>query len=374
LENYIHISLFVLFQLCFIIQLYFLIGKYSRLAAYKIPPPEAEASAGIPISVIISARNEAKNLSQFLPAIMAQDYPDFEVILINDCSSDGSDILLLDMQANYSRLKVVTITEHDRFKTGKKFALTLGIKAAANEHLLFTDADCIPASDQWIRLMARNFDGKAELVLGYSPYKKAHGIMNIFIRFETLKTGINYLSAALARDAYMGIGRNMAYTKTLFFRSKGFASHMHIISGDDDLFVNQNATESNVRIEIDRNAFTYSQAKTDLSGWYRQKKRHMGVGKFYKDRHRRMLTTDALSGFIYYLLLIVFFILNLEPLLALGLFGLRLAIQLFFYIRIFKKLKAKDLLFYLPFLDLLYYFYLNIFGLIGTFIKTKQWK
>jgi biofilm PGA synthesis N-glycosyltransferase PgaC len=374
LENYIHISLFVLFQLCFIIQLYFLIGKYSRLAAYKIPTPEAEASAGIPISVIISARNEAKNLSQFLPAIMAQDYPDFEVILINDCSSDGSDILLLDMQANYSRLKVVTITEHDRFKTGKKFALTLGIKAAANEHLLFTDADCIPASDQWIRLMARNFDGKAELVLGYSPYKKAHGIMNIFIRFETLKTGINYLSAALARDAYMGIGRNMAYTKTLFFRSKGFASHMHIISGDDDLFVNQNATESNVRIEIDRNAFTYSQAKTDLSGWYRQKKRHMGVGKFYKDRHRRMLTTDALSGFIYYLLLIVFFILNLEPLLALGLFGLRLAIQLFFYIRIFKKLKAKDLLFYLPFLDLLYYFYLNIFGLIGTFIKTKQWK
>jgi glycosyltransferase involved in cell wall biosynthesis len=374
LENYIHISLFVLFQLCFIIQLYFLIGKYSRLAAYKIPPAETEPSAVIPISVIISARNEAKNLSQFLPAIMAQDYPDFEVILINDCSSDGSDILLLDMQANYPRLKVVTITEHDRFKTGKKFALTLGIKAAANEHLLFTDADCIPASTQWIRLMARNFDGKAELVLGYSPYQKSGGIMNTFIRFETLKTGINYLSAALGGDAYMGIGRNMAYTKTLFFKSKGFASHMHIISGDDDLFVNQNATESNVRIEIDRDAFTYSQAKTDLSGWYRQKKRHMGVGKFYKDRHRRMLTTNALSGFIYYLLLIISLILNFEPLLALGLFGLRLAIQLFFYIRIFKKLNAKDLLFYLPFLDMLYYFYLNIFGLIGTFIKTTQWK
>lgn len=374
MENYIHISLFVLFQLCFIIQLYFLIGKYSRLAAYKIPPAETEPSAVIPISVIISARNEAKNLSQFLPAIMAQDYPDFEVILINDCSSDGSDILLLDMQANYPRLKVVTITEHDRFKTGKKFALTLGIKAAANEHLLFTDADCIPASTQWIRLMARNFDGKAELVLGYSPYQKSGGIMNTFIRFETLKTGINYLSAALGGDAYMGIGRNMAYTKTLFFKSKGFASHMHIISGDDDLFVNQNATESNVRIEIDRDAFTYSQAKTDLSGWYRQKKRHMGVGKFYKDRHRRMLTTNALSGFIYYLLLIISLILNFEPLLALGLFGLRLAIQLFFYIRIFKKLNAKDLLFYLPFLDMLYYFYLNIFGLIGTFIKTTQWK
>ncbi|MES2279217.1 MAG: glycosyltransferase [Bacteroidota bacterium] len=374
MENYIYVTLFVLFQLCFIIQLYFLIGKYSRLAAYKIPSPEAETDALIPISVIISARNEAKNLSQFLAAILAQDYPDFEVILINDCSSDGSDILLLDMQASYPRLKVVTITEHDRFKTGKKFALTLGIKAAANEHLLFTDADCIPASDQWIRLMARNFDQQTELVLGYSPYQKARGFMNVFIRFETLKTGINYLSAALGGDAYMGIGRNMAYTKTLFFKSKGFASHMHILSGDDDLFVNQNATESNVKIEIDRNAFTYSQAKTNYSGWYRQKKRHMGVGKFYKDRHRRMLTVDALSGFLYYALLITSLICNFEPLLALGLFGLRLGIQLFFYIRIFKKLNAKDLLFYLPFLDLLYYFYLNIFGLIGTFIKTTQWK
>jgi biofilm PGA synthesis N-glycosyltransferase PgaC len=372
LETYIQLALFVLFQLCLIIQLYFLIGKYSKLASYKIPPHEEGTT--IPVSVIISARNEAQNLSQFLPSILAQDYPDYEVILINDCSSDGSDILLLEMQKNYSRLKVVTITEHDRFKTGKKFALTLGIKAAANEHLLFTDADCMPASDQWIRLMARNFTGDTEIVLGYSPYQKARGFMNAFIRFETLKTGMNYLSAALAGDAYMGIGRNLAYTKTLFFKSKGFASHMHVLSGDDDLFVNQNATADNVKIEIDKDAFTYSQAKTTLNSWYRQKKRHMGVGKLYKAGHRRMLTVDALSGFVYYLLLAISFILNYEPLLALGLFILRWGLQMFFYTRIFKKLKAKDLLFYLPFLDLLYYFYLNIFGLIGTFIKTTQWK
>lgn len=374
MENYIHISLFVLFQLCLIIQLYFLIGKYGKLASYKIPPSAPDTTPVIPISVIISARNEAKNLSQFLPAILSQDYPDFEVVLINDCSSDGSDILLMDMQANYSRLKVVTITEHDRFKTGKKFALTLGIKAAANEHLLFTDADCVPATDQWIRLMARNFTGSTELVLGYSPYQKNGGLINTFTRFETLKTGINYLSAALHGDAYMGIGRNMAYTKTLFFRSKGFASHMHLLSGDDDLFVNQNATANNVAIEIDSDAFTYSQAKTTFKAWFRQKRRHTGVGKYYKNRHRTMLTVDALSGFIYYVLLTISFIFDFEPLLALGLFVFRLAVQLFFYVRIFKKLNAKDLLFYLPFLDVLYYFYLNVFGLIGSFIKTTQWK
>lgn len=372
LETYLHVALFALFQLCLIVQLYFLIGKYNRLRAYKSTASDEPAT--LPISVIISARNEARNLGQFLPAILTQDYPDYEVIVINDCSSDGSDIILMDLQEKYSRLKVVTLTEHDRFKTGKKFAITMGIKAAAHEHMLFTDADCTPASDQWIRLMTRNFTGNTEIIIGYSPYTRTGGLLNTFVRFETLKTAINYLSSALAGDAYMGVGRNLAYTKTLFFKSKGFASHMHLLSGDDDLFVNQNATANNVTIEIDQDAFTYSPAKTTLSGWYRQKKRHTGVGKYYKGSHRRMLTFDALTGFIYYILLIISFIFNYEPLLALGLFVLRLGIQYIMYVRIFKKLNAKDLLFYLPFLDLFYYLYLNIFGLMGTFIKTTQWK
>lgn len=156
------------------------------------------------MSVIISARNEAKNLSEFLPSILTQDYRDYEVIVVNDCSLDGSEFLLKDMQAKYPRLKVVTINEHDRFKTGKKFALTLGIKGAANEHLLFTDADCQPASDQWIRLMMRNFKPGVEIVLGYSPYRRTKGFLNAFIRFETVKTAVNYLSAALGGECLYG--------------------------------------------------------------------------------------------------------------------------------------------------------------------------
>src|SRR5581483_1786901 len=138
----------------------------------------------------------------------------------------------------------------DRFKTGKKFALTMGIKASKNEYLLFTDADCRPASANWITRMAVNFNRSTEIVLGYSPYQSAGGLLNSFIRFETIRTAINYLSAALAGNPYMGIGRNLAYTKTLFFKNKGFASHMHVMSGDDDLFVNENATAGNTTIEI----------------------------------------------------------------------------------------------------------------------------
>ncbi len=342
------------------------------LAAYK--PADELPEVKLPISVIISARNEAKNLRENLPAILQQDYPDFEVVVVNDCSYDDSDLVLEEMEASYSRLKVVTITEHPRFKTGKKFALTLGIKAAKNEHLLFTDADCQPASENWITYMAANFSETKQIVLGYSPYYKTGNLLNPLIRFETLKTAINYLSSALNGDPYMGIGRNLAYTKTLFFAAKGFASHMHVLAGDDDLFVNQNATAVNTAIEIHPDAFVYTSAKTTLSSLYRQKKRHMGVGKLYKNSHRSSLSLDAISGLLFYILLIICLAINFEPLLVLGVFVFRWLIQLIIYRKTFKKLAAKSFLWYLPFLDFVYYLYLNVFGFIGTFIKTKQWK
>jgi poly-beta-1,6-N-acetyl-D-glucosamine synthase len=372
LETYIHEALFILFQFCFIIQLYFLVNNQSRFYAYK--PLEELPAVSVPVSVIISARNEAKNLSENLPAVLQQNYPDFEVIVINDCSFDFSDDVLTAFKDIYPNLKVVTITEHDRFKTGKKFALTLGIKAAKNEHLLFTDADCKPASVNWITWMAANFTPAVQIVLGYSPYNKTGNFLNRLIRFETIKSAVNYLSAALNQDAYMGVGRNLAYTKTLFFSAKGFATHMHILSGDDDLFVNQNATPENAVIEINPDAFTYTDAKTSVAAWFRQKKRHMGAGKLYKTKHKRELTVDAISGVLFYILLTICLVFNFEPWLALGLFMFRLIFQLIIYSKLFKRLNGKDLLWYLPFLDMIYYLYLNTFGLIGTFIKTSQWK
>jgi len=372
LENYIKEALFLLFQLCFIVQLYYLVNNHSKLTGYK--PLDDIIPANIPISVIIAARNEAENLRKYLPGILEQNYPDYEVVVVNDCSYDTSDLVLEEMEKKYLNLKVVTITEHVRFKTGKKFALTLGIKAAKNEHLLFTDADCEPASANWVARMAANFTTGAQIVLGYSPYYKGKGLLNLMVRFETLKSAINYLSSALIGDPYMGIGRNLAYTKTLFFGAKGFAAHMHILSGDDDLFVNQNATSDNTIIEIHPEAFTYTAAKTTIGTWYKQKKRHLGVGKYYKTTHRRKLIFDALTGGLFYLLLTLCLVFNFEPILAISIFIFRLVLQYIIYNKIFKKLDSGDLLWGLPALDLFYYTYLNVFGLIATFIKTKQWK
>lgn len=373
LDLYLRITLLGIFLLTFVIQLYYLIARHRSLSTYR-PTPELPAPL-FPVSVIISARNEVKNLSENLPDILEQDYPDFEVVVINDCSSDDSDIVLKEMQQRYSHLKIVTKTEHVRFKTGKKFALTLGIKAAQNEHLLFTDADCKPASKNWITYMADKFDNpQTQIVLGYSPYYQTKNLLNSIIRFETLKTGINYLSAALNNKAYMGIGRNLAYKRSLFFAGKGFASHMHVLSGDDDLFVNQNATPHNTAIEINPDAFMYTSAKTSFVDLYRQKKRHMGVGKLYKSKDRSMLSIDALSGLFFYLVFISCMLLNIEPLWVLGVFVMRWIIQLIIYSEIFKKLVAGPQLWYLPLIDFVYYIYITLFGLVGTLVRTKQWK
>jgi len=372
LETYLQAGLLALFLLCLIVQLYYLIGRQNSLSAY--PVNEELPEVDLPISVVIAARNEKENLRTYLPAILEQKYPNFEVVVVNDCSYDASEDVLKELEKKYKHLKVVTITEHDRFKTGKKFALTLGIKAAKNEHLLFTDADCQPASDHWISRMASNFTEGIQIVLGYSPYYKTSNFFNPFIRFGTLRAAINYLSAALNGDAYMGVGRNLAYTKTLFFSAKGFAAHMHVMAGDDDLFVNQNARPDNTAIEIHPDSFIYTSAKTATRALYRQKKRHMGVGKLYQNRHRRFLSFDAVTGFLFYGLMITCLVLQFEPLLVLGAFVFRWLMQIVIYRKTFKKLQSLSFLWYLPFFDLVYYLYLNVFGLIGTFIKTTQWK
>ncbi|WP_374163362.1 glycosyltransferase [Arcticibacter sp. MXS-1] len=213
--EYLFYAVFILFQSAFIVQLYFILLKHTRLRSYQEEEWQ-ESADQLPVSVIICARNEQKNLEENLPLVLEQDYKNFEVVVVNDCSSDDSHLVLQRYAAQYPHLKIVNISEHARFKHGKKFAVTLGIKAASHEYLLFTDADCRPASQHWVDLIQRKFQGGREIVLGYSPYARKGGILNALIRFETFFTGLNYLSFSLAGRPYMGVGRNLAYTRSLF--------------------------------------------------------------------------------------------------------------------------------------------------------------
>jgi cellulose synthase/poly-beta-1,6-N-acetylglucosamine synthase-like glycosyltransferase len=262
----------------------------------------AETSEPQPVSIIVCAHDEEQNLRELIPALLKQDHPAFELVIVNDRSNDGTFDFLLEETRKDPLLKMVNIESTPAHVNGKKFAITLGIKAAKYDWVLLTDADCRPHTDQWIKSVSQHFNTEKEFALGYSAYIKKPGFLNLFIRFETLFTAIQYLGCALTGNPYMGVGRNLAYRKTVFLNNKGFNNFLSVTGGDDDLFVNQHATAKNTGVALGPDALVYSIPKTTLKEFYRQKVRHLSVGKKYRMKHQLLLSffflTHLLTWFL----------------------------------------------------------------------------
>ncbi|WP_040248352.1 glycosyltransferase [Psychroserpens mesophilus] len=329
----------------------------------------------ISVSVIICAKNEADNLRTFLPLIMDQAYSDFEVILINDNSKDDTLEVLEHFKEKHRNIKIVNVKPIEKFWGNKKYALTLGIKAATHNFLLFTDADCKPRSRYWIQEMNSHFTNEKTIVLGYGAYKKVKGsFLNKLIRYETFLTAIQYLSYASLGQPYMAVGRNLAYRKEQFFEANGFMQHMHLKSGDDDLFINQTATASNTTICISKESFTESIPKQSIKDWTLQKRRHISTANYYKLRHKIFLASFYCSQLLFWLLAIVLMSFMFQWKLVLSLIVLRFIIQLINLFLASKKLDENDLPFLSPVLELFliaFQFFIFIKNMIS---KPEYWK
>ena len=261
---------------------------YNAWKDYSLPDVPATRFLP-PVSVIVCAHNELPNLKILLPLLLQQQYSRFEIVVVEDTSSDGTLDFLLAEKEKHPQLKIVWIRYRPNHVQGKKYALTLGIRAAQYDYLLLTDADCRPASPYWISSMIEQQSKKCDFVLGYSPYEQYAGLLNSFIRYETLHTGFLYLGSALKGKPYMGVGRNLAYRKLFFLEKGGFQGFWHVTGGDDDLFVNRYATAENTIVVIRQEATVYSVPKTEWKAYIRQKIRHLSVGKWYKKKDQRWL-------------------------------------------------------------------------------------
>jgi len=257
-------------------------------------------SSLLPVSIIICAKNEAQNLERNIPKILSQDYPEFEVVLINDASSDETEEVMEGFKLANNNVQQVNVVSNENFWGNKKYALTLGIKRAQYKHMIFTDADCIPASTKWLSHMASSFNEEKEIVLGYGAYEKIKGSwINKIIRFETLFTALQYFSWAKAGRPYMGVGRNLAYTAAIFYEQKGFINHIKVQSGDDDLFVNEASTRKNTAIQCSPESFTISTPKKTFASWITQKRRHVSTATHYKSLEKILLTLFYSSQFLF---------------------------------------------------------------------------
>lgn len=331
------------------------------------------------VSVIVCAHNELTNLTALLPQLMGQVYADFEVIIIDDRSTDGSEAWLKLQAQKYQNLSIITVSATPKGFNPKKYALYQGITAAKGSILLLTDADCRPASAAWIKTMQSYFKPNIEVVLGVSLYTKAQTWLNAFIQFETFYTALQYLGFAKMGMPYMGVGRNLAYRKIIFEQKKAFFEEIkHITGGDDDLWIGKIAHKGNTNICLDKAAFTYSLPKQTFKAWFRQKQRHLSVGKHYALNTQLGLGALHLSHALFWLLSMVLFSKYFYPFLYGGfylilLFLLRKAVLMVSWTFINKKyhfnLDTNGLLFF----DLLYIFYIFITSIRAFSKKHIPW-
>jgi glycosyltransferase involved in cell wall biosynthesis len=345
---------------------------YFRFVIYKSPPV---ADSSTPVSVIICARNEAENLDAYLPLVLTQNYPEFEVIVVNDCSSDDTEMVLNKYSSQFPNLRISHIREDKKFSHGKKLAVTLGIKAAKYPILLFIDGDCRPESNQWIRKMAAHITGNTEIVLGYGGHFPKPGLLNRYIRYDTLTIALQYFSFALCKIPYMGVGRNLAYKRSLFYHGKGFSRHYHLASGDDDLFVNEHANRYNTAIEFSHSSHTRTAPKESFEKWYFQKKRHFSTNTLYKPSHKFLLSVEPLSRLLYYSAFVVMLSLPVMRPLILLIFLARLLIQLIVLKNTMNKLHEKNLLLISLLFDIISLF-INFGLLVSSRLRPTnyQWK
>ncbi len=354
------------------IQIFYYLGIFGKFAFAK---PQTTTPKKLPVSVIVCAKNEEENVKKYVPLLADQNYPDFEIVLIDDASSDETLEVFEQFETQYPNIRLVKVKNNEAFWGNKKYALTLGIKAATKDYLLFTDADCYPTSKEWINAMTSQFTMNKTIVLGYGAYEKTErSLLNKIIRFETVLTAVQYFSWAKAGLPYMGVGRNLAYKKEEFFNVNGFIEHIQVRSGDDDLFVNQAATKANTTIAYTPESFTYSKPKETYKEWFTQKRRHIATASYYKLFDKIQLSLFYSSQLLFFLLVIPLLAFQFQWITVLVLLSIRYTIAWTVIGFSAGKLRENDLKVWFPIVEIVLIFtQINIF-ITNIFSKPVNWK
>ncbi|HSY62878.1 MAG TPA: glycosyltransferase [Cytophaga sp.] len=358
----------ILFYTTGILSIGYLVFIAITIASHKQPVTAAATNEGV--SIIIAAHNEYENLRAFLPSILDQSYPDFEVIVACDRCTDDSVAFLTSL--HHPALRIIEIHTLSDSVQPKKAALTQAIQLAKNPWILVSDADCYPVSNQWINKMicARN---DKTICPGISLYIPKPGFLNAFIRFETILTALQYSAWALLGRPYMGVGRNLLYAKELFINNNGFGKQANHLGGDDDLFIQNIATNTNTSLSTDPASFTLSKPAEGYRQWWKQKHRHLHAGKQYPFGILLGLSIYPVLSAIFHFICIYYLIgLNFEPILAF--YILRTCIFISIFARIGYKWNNKQPIFFLAITEIVYLIYLLFAGIYNLAVPIKKWK
>ena len=241
------------------------------------------------ISVIISAKNEADNISSLLNSLKNVDYPknNFEIILVDDNSTDLTFCKAWAFKNEFTNLKIIK-AENKKYP-GKKGALALAINSTLNDYILITDADCT-VSTAWLKRYSQKFSEGYDFLFGNAPFIYKPGLVNAISRFENLRTFFLYTTACKLHIPYSAAARNFGFKKSSFYKIKGYENTKETLSGDDDLLIRE-AVKNNMRIGYipDKDAAVYSVPKETIKDYLAQRTRHTKTSIYYLPVHKLIL-------------------------------------------------------------------------------------
>lgn len=367
------IVILVIFGIVTLVQLLYFYGLFSFFAFSK--KRKKVSVQQFPISVVMVVKDAASVLMKTLPRYLGQQYPDFEIVVVDDNSNDETSLLIKEYQTQYPNLKLVDLESAKTTIRGRKFAISVGIRCAKYDHLIFADAECVPTSSHWLEHMASHFDGQKKIVIGYSTYTKRNNPFNRLLHFDTLQNAIEFFSLARINSTYRGDGRNLGYTRDLFSSQRGFASHNHIAYGEEDIFISRAAQKNNTTIETSTDSFTVLQRGANRHYWKDHKQGLYFTRKFNTLRNRILLGGYEISNLLFYIIAafsIAILAQNLILLsIALGILLVRIISQYLVFGFAASKLNEKQVIPFLLVYDLLFAL-LNPLYFIGAQIHHKR--
>lgn len=351
----------ILASTCFIlliIQLEYAFGVYNQLHRnFKKQKEKKQSDDFPPLSVIIVTKDSGKALKENLPLILEQDYPQFEVIVINDKSAGEDENILKLLGNNYHHLYYSFIPETARYISRKKLGIAMGIKASRYEWIVVTEPQCKPMSNQWLKSLATHFSPETDIVLGYSNYIQNKEKFARHIRLDSMFQAMRYLGRAASGHPYMGIGRNLAYRKSLYLSHKGFTTQLNLQRGDDDLFINAVTHAQNTKVALSPESFIRIPVPSYKRVWFEDKVNALVTGHYYRGNARIFNSIETWTCALFHLLTLtglIYCILN-RAWIETGIIGAGWLIRFVSYMTVMKQTSndlQEDFCCSLPFYDL----------------------
>lgn len=368
------LAILILFVATTAIQLAYYYIVYGKFVFRR--KKEALSLREVPLSVVVVVRDNASQVLQTLPRLLEQQYPNYEIVVVNDrCPDEQSLFAINEYRKRYSNVKFIDLRDAVSTSRGYKMATSMGIKCASYDNIVVTGPDCLPSSEHWLANISQKFQNSKKIVLGYSTFIKRKTPYNIFLHFDKVVGALQYFSHALWNSTYRGDFNNIAFARNLFYNQKGFTSFNHLEWGEEDLFISRIATPTNVSVEYSPESSIIKQNIPSYGYWRLHKISLFYTRKFNSLKNKLLLSFYNITNLLFYTLLVFGIVFCLKaPAILYSIIGVAVARIASLYI-VFgigaKKLNERQIIPHLLFYDLLFSILNPLYWLSSKFNHKK---